>query len=186
MVDLWTLPTTIDIDGTEYPIRTDFRAVISVLCCFSDPDFDDLDKIIITLDALVKDFETMPQELWAKAYEQVMAFIDMGQESESSGPRLMDWEQDAPIIIPSINKVLGKEIRSLDYMHWWTFLGAYMEIGQGLFSNVVSIRNKKAKNIKLEKDEQTFYRENKKLIDLKPRLTDEEKAQKEYLNNLLK
>lgn len=43
----------------------------------------------------------------------------------------MDWEQDSPIIAPAVNKNIGKDIRSLEYMHWWTFLGAYMEIADG-------------------------------------------------------
>ena len=78
----------------------------------------------------------------------------------------MDWEQDAPHIIPAVNKVLGGEVRSMRELHWWTFLSAYMEIGQSLFSSVLSVRQKKAKHKKLEKDEEEFYRENKALIDL--------------------
>ena len=40
-----------------------------------------------------------------------------------------------------------------------------MGIGEGLFSNIVRIRHKKAKGKKLEKYEQEFYKENKSLID---------------------
>ena len=65
------------------------------------------------------------------------------QKKKRAETALMDWEQDAPIIIPSVNRVLGKEIRALPYLHWWTFMGAYMEIGESLFSQVVSLRKKR-------------------------------------------
>ena len=62
-------------------------------------------------------------------------------------------------------------------MHLWTFIGAYMEIGEGLFSNIIHIRQKKAKGKKLEKWEQEFYKENKSLIDFqhKEKRSNEEK-----------
>ena len=64
---------------------------------------------------------------------------------------MMDWEQDSAVIIPAVNKVLGKEIRSMPYCHWWTFLGAYMEIGDGVYQQILQIRQKKLKGKKLEK-----------------------------------
>ena len=77
------------------------------------------------------------------------------------------WEQDAGMIVPAVNRVAGCEVRALPYLHWWTFLGYYMEIGDGLFAQVLNIRQKKSKGKKLEKWEKEFYRENKKIIDLK-------------------
>ncbi len=94
----------------------------------------------------------------------------------------MNWEQDAGLIIPAVNKVIGKEVRAIPYMHWWTFAGAYMEIGESLFSQVLSIRQKKQKHQKLEKWEQEFNQKNRSMIDLKKRYSKEEKQkQKELL-----
>ncbi len=39
-------------------------------------------------------------------------------------------------------KTTKRDIRSIKYMHWWTFFGLYLEIGESLFSTVVSIRDK--------------------------------------------
>ena len=82
---------------------------------------------------------------------------------------------DFKILIAPINRVLGFETRTAEYVHWWTFLSAYMEIGECLFSNVISIRKKRISGKKLEPWEQEFYRENKKMVDLPQSLTDEEK-----------
>ena len=60
-----------------------------------------------------------------------------------------------------------------------------MEIGEGLFSSVISIRNKKAKGEKLEKYERTFYRENKKLVDFEKRYSEEELQEQENDDILL-
>ena len=45
----------------------------------------------------------------------------------------MDGEQDFPFIVGPVNRVLGKEIQSLKYLHWWSFLSAYTEIGDCTF-----------------------------------------------------
>ena len=99
------------------------------------------------------------------------------------------WEQDAPIIIPAVNKVNNAEVRATDYMHWWTFFGLYMEIGESTFSTVVSIRDKKRKGKKLEKWEQEYYKNNKSIVDLHQKSTersDEEKAELRELFGLNK
>ena len=121
----------------------------------------------VILQIMFPDCDNIPVEHIQEALEKVSEFIDMGISDDRKKPKTMDWEQDAPILIPAINKVLNCEIRAQKYMHWWTFLGAYMEIGESLFSNVIHIRQKKAKGKKLEKWEQDFYKENQSLIDFK-------------------
>ena len=61
-----------------------------------------------------------------------------------------------------------------------------MEIGECTYSTVLSIRTKKAKGKKLESYEQDFYNANKRMVDIQPKLTEEEKAAEEWLNNFLR
>ena len=109
----------------------------------------------------------------------------MGIESsrDVKKPTLMDWEQDAPLIIPAINKVLGREIRADKYMHWWTFLSAYMEIGECSFTHIINIRDKKAKGKKLEKWELEYIQEHKEIVLLKEKLTEKEQLEREAEKN---
>lgn len=98
----------------------------------------------------------------------------------------MDWEQDQAIIFPAINKVAGYEVRNPDkYLHWWSFLGMFGEIGEGLYSQVMSIRSKMAKGKKLDKTDKEFYNEHKELIDIKVKLTAEEQAELDFIDNLV-
>lgn len=73
-------------------------------------------------------------------------FIDGGMEDTRKKPqkKVIDWQRDAAMIMPAVNKVAGRELRAEKYMHWWTFLGYFMEIEDGLFSQVLSIRQKKS------------------------------------------
>ena len=188
----WKLPTSLKIGGVDYPIRTDFRDILTILRAFNDPDLPDWAKTQVMLQILYPDHEKISGPDIKEACEQAVLFIDAGREPEKEDrkrPVLMDWDQDADIIIPAINRVAGTgDVRAMPYLHWWTFLGYYMEIGESLFSNIVQIRSKKAKRKKLEKWEQEFYRENKKLIDIKAKLSEEEeeirRAEEEALKEL--
>ena len=184
MGSAWEFPTSLNVGGVDYEIRTDYRAVLDLLTALADPELTDSDPQMtaymqsrVILEIMFPDGDNIPAEHIQEALEKVSEFIDMGISDDRKKPKTMDWEQDAPILIPAINKVLNTEIRAQKYMHWWTFLGAYMEIGESLFSNVIHIRQKRAKGKKLEKWEQEFYKENKALIEFKNKYqrSDEEK-----------
>lgn len=185
----WKLPTSLNVGGRDYKIRTDYRVILDILSAMNDPDIFEpgmtenemqTEKVLTMLQILYIDFDRMPPSDWKEAAEKACDFIDCGIKDDGSPkPRLMDWDQDAPIIVPAVNKVCKSDIRSVKYMHWWTFFGYYMEIGECMLSTVVSIRDKKRRGKKLEKWEQEFYRNNRKLVDLKSKKverSDEEKA----------
>ena len=190
MGSAWEFPTSLNIGDVDYEIRTDYRAVLDLLTALADPDLTDDDPQMtaymqsrVILEIMFPDCDNIPTEHIQEALENVSEFIDMGISDDRKKPKTMDWEQDAPILIPAINKVLNTEIRAVQYMHWWTFLGAYMEIGESLFSNIIHIRQKKAKGKKLEKWELDFYNENKSLIDFKQkdqRSKEEKNALRDY------
>lgn len=173
MGSAWEFPTSLNIGGIDYEIRTDYRAVLDLLTALNDPELTDSDPQMtaymqsqVILQIMFPQCDDIPAEHIQEALDKVKEFIDMGISDDRKKPKVMDWDKDAPILIPAINKVLNTEVRAVQYMHWWTFLGAYMEIGESLFSNIINIRQKKAKGKKLEKYEQEFYNENKSLIDL--------------------
>jgi hypothetical protein len=184
----YELPTSLNISGVDFSIRTDFRAIIDILVAMNDPELDEQAKAVVMLQILFEDWQSIPTECLDEACQKASEFIDCGQSDDNPNhpkPRLMDWEQDGDMIVPAVNKVAGKEIRAVPYMHWWTFFGYFMESGECLFNTVVGIRSKKAKGEKLDKWEKKFYQENKNIIDIKTRLSDEEQAYKDKLNEML-
>lgn len=177
-----SLPVDVEIGGVRYPIRErgDWGMVLDVLAVFADPELDEKEKITA---ALFIFYEQTPPDI-VKAIEEMQRFIDGGNSAKQTNPspRLMDWEQDFPLIVAPINRILGKEVRSVEYLHWWTFLSAYMEINDCTFTTVISIRQKQAKHKKLEKWEQDYVREHPELVKLRPLVSDSEQA---YLDSFL-
>ena len=183
----WELPTSLEIGGVGFPIRTDFRDVLYLMGIFADPEYEPDEKAAICLRVLYENWENIPDEQYQLALEAAIGFIDGGMP-DSGGkqkrPRTVDWEQDAAIILPAVNKVLGQEVRAMPYLHWWTFLGAYMEVGESLFSTVLGIRQKKARGKRLERYEQEFYKENRGLINLRKKETEADRARRDELKKL--
>ncbi len=187
------LPKQLNINGTDRAIWSDFRTALLIFVAWNDPELieDEYthEKTMAMLECLYCNFEEIPQEDYNEAIEKAVWFLDGGtehQEDKTQPKKVMDWEQDEQFIFSTINKVAMCETRTLEYLHWWSFLGYFNEIGEGMLSTVINIRKKLSTHKKLEKHEQEFYRENKAMIDLKVRLSEEEQAELEYYKNLLK
>jgi len=186
-MNLWELPTSVMANGHEYSIRTDYRAVLDLLTALSDkemtgdtPEETNYIQCELTRQIMFENPDSILPEDIKDALNAVFDFIDMGEKTKDKpSPRLMDWEQDATLIIPAVNRVVGREIRADNYMHWWTFLSAYMEIGECAFTHILSIRQKKATGKKLEKWEQEYIRDHKDVVMLKDKLTEQEKRERE-------
>lgn len=173
---MYELPTSLEIDGIDHPIRSDYRAALDICVALADPDFSAEDKAMALLTILYKDVGQITN--YEEAIKKALWFIACGDDkpTQRKPPKLMDWEQDFAYIVAPINRIAGCEIRQLPYLHWWTFISYYYEIGDCTFANIVSIRSKKAKGKKLEQYEKEFYRENREIIDLKSAgITDNDK-----------
>ena len=171
----WELPKSAEINGHEYAIRSDYRAVLDVLTVLSDAGLTDAERGAIAMEVFYEDYPA-PGDYEA-ACEYLMWFVNGGDAGTKRPKRkLADWNQDFPLIVAPVNRVLGYEARACEYLHWFTFLSAYYEVGDCMFAQVVAIRKKRAKGKKLEKHEREFYRENRDLVDFRVEETDAEKA----------
>lgn len=191
----WDLPVDVEINGQKHKIRNkcDYRVVLDVFGALNDKDLTDQEKIECALFIFYGNDELKTPDKVMKvlgcdiqlAVDEMMRIISGGTREErpqgEQKPQLMDWEHDFPQLAPPISRVLGYSVRDAkNYTHFWDFLGAYMEIGECVFAQIVSIRNKKLKGKKLEKYEREFYEENKRMVDLPNRLSSEEA---EWLNS---
>lgn len=172
---MYDLPKSIEVCGVEYDIETDFRAILDIFSILTDEDLDAETKSVGVLGIFYPGFMTMPAEHIHEAIKQCFWFINYGrEEGQDKTPKLMDWEQDFQYVITPINRVAGREVRSLPYLHWWTFLSYYCEIGDCYFAQIVRIRDLKAKGKLKEKADKEFYRKNRDVIDIKRRYSEAE------------
>ena len=165
---LGSLPTTLDVGGKSYKIRTDYRNILRIFAAYNDSELEDTEKVYICLYRLYVDFNSIPTELYAEAYAAALRFIEceMAHEDKPS-PRTVNWEKDEQLIFPAVNKAAGMEVRSVPYLHWWTFYGYYQSIDhESLCGFVMMIRQKRARGKKLEKYEKEFYQSNTALCQL--------------------
>lgn len=171
------LPTSLEIGGKQYKIRSDYRVILNICQAFNDPDLTKKEKCYVCIKCLYEDYARIPRAYIQEAVEKAYWFVGGGDipQGDVQQAKTLDWEQDESIIFPAVSKVAGYEVRSVPYLHWWVFIGLFNEIGEGLFSEVISIRTKLRKGKPLEKYEREFYKNHRKMIDLQKRLTADEK-----------
>lgn len=188
------LPETLTVGGEGYHIRTDYRNILQVFEAFQDPELPQEEKWIVAIYLLFEDFFCDDDVLQAaqdgfdlgEAMKQISWFISAGQpEKQVLEQPTYNWTQDEQIIFSAVNKVAGRETRELEYLHWWTFLGYFNEVGEGTFSFIVGIRHKLNKGKKLEKHEKEFLSHNKEMVLMKKPLTKEEQEQEDAYKSLL-
>lgn len=165
------LPTRAEVGGVEYEIRSDYRAILDICAALSDPELDGQDKAIAALKIFYPNWKSIPREHWQEAVDQCMHFISGGEEASHKSPKLVDLEQDFRYIVAPINRVTGQEIRAVEYMHWWTFLAAFYEIGDCTFAQIVRVRDRLARGKPLDKADRDWYRHNRQLVDFKRKYT---------------
>lgn len=168
------IPEALEVGGRAIPINADFRNVLTIFEAFNDTALTNEEKAYICLKRLY----TAPVSFYEteEAYEQAVWFLNGGDMpmSKPEEVRMIDWKHDESMIIPAVSKVLNTaDVRAMPFLHWWTFLGSFGEVGEGLFSTVLHIRHKKAHGEKLTKSEQKFWQKNKSLCKL---TTPEEQA----------
>ena len=170
---MFELQDAVTVDGRSCRIRTDYRVILEIFVMLQDPELDDGDRT----EALMRMFYVDRPADTEAAVKAFASFVDPRPRSDRKRPGLVDWEADFDLIAAAVNHVLGTECRALPYLHWRTFLGAYMEISpDSLFSRVISIREKTKTGRKLEKWEREWYRKNKDLVDLPMKYSESEKA----------
>lgn len=158
-MDGYSLPEVAVLGGQQFPIDTDFRLCLKLLQRLEAPSLPEILRWRIVVAAFYR--EPVPDALLPEAMQFLAEFLSGGRTAEKPGPKLLDWQLDAPAIIAGVNRVAGMEIRGLPKLHWWTFLSFFHSIGEGQLSLLVGIREKLRRGQKLEAYEQEFYRENR-------------------------
>jgi len=162
---LGQLPKTLTVNGCQYAIRTDFRIILKVIAAFNDENLLDREKVYVCLKNIFKDFSGIHPSDYEEAYKAAFRFIEGGMRSgDKPGPKVVNWAKDEHLIFPEINKVAGREVREMEYLHWWSFMGYFQAVDRdGLWGSILAIRHKKATGKKLESYEREFYNANREL-----------------------
>lgn len=183
---IYGLPTSLNVNGKDWKIRTDFRDVMTVIYALNDPNLENKEKAYIALFIIYEDFDDMKDSDYKAAFDAACAFINHGSRGDKgSKVKMIDFEQDEHLLVPAVNRIAGQDVRGMKYLHWWTFLGYFMEIGECTYSHVLNIRSKRSKNKPLDKWETEFFANNKDMIIIQDKLSDDEIEEYEEIKKLL-
>lgn len=137
------LPTSVEIDGQEHAINSDFRDCLRVIMAFEDPELAQIEKQIILLNNLYLISPDDPE----KALSVGLKFLDGGKEKfedeePSSSPRVFSFSKDADLIFAAFQQTHGIDLSAVEYMHWWKFLALFLDLGDTTFCNLVGLRKR--------------------------------------------
>jgi len=189
---MYSLETSIQINQVPFNIRNkgDYRMVLDCFEALNDTELTELEKIYSALIIFYEDFngiDDLPKdkEVLNQCVEKMFNFFNQHEDIQSNTKniRVIDWDKDSNLICSAVNKVANQEIRSLPYLHWWTFLAYYTAVGECTLSTVVAIRYKKARGEKLEKHEKKFIQDNPHFFNIDLR-TNEQKEAEAYIKQL--
>lgn len=187
-MDILKLPSSLEVQGVQLAINADWRPCVNIMRMFERQDLTDSEKILCMVEILYVD--EVPDSMVADAAEQAIWFLNMGETDEKGGQsngcgRLFSWEQDLRFIISAIEHATHKQIRSMEFYHWWEFMSGFYEIGECVFSTLIHQRKQK-KTGKQTKADREWWAENKDIAELKVELTKDEQEVLNAFNALLK
>ena len=189
---MYSLQTSVQINQASFNIRNggDYRMVLDCFEALNDAELSHNERIYAALIIFYEDFDDVndfpkDSDEVTELVKAMFRFFNQNEDIQSNTQdiRLIDWNEDSTLIVSAINNVANQEIRSLPYLHWWTFMGYYMAIGECPLSHIVSIRSKKARGEKLEKYEKKFIQDNPQYFNRDMR-TPEQKEADDYIKQL--
>lgn len=182
---MYEIPTTIELSGKEFNIRNkgDYRTILDCFLALEDAELDKRERLFSSLIIFYEDVNSIEELVklgnLEQAVKEMFKFFNCGSDDTNGRKvpyKLMDWNKDSQLIASAVNKVAGIEIRSADYIHWWTFMGYYTAIGRSPLSTILEIRDKIVKHKKLEKYEREFRQENPQYFIWNKNTVEEEEA----------
>lgn len=119
-------PDTVDVNGREYPVVTDFREWIKLHEFLKEVDTFTPEILRMILDWYV---DEVPRDIEAAilaleeflAAEELQDYKSSEEEEERPGAPVFSFSQDAVFIYSAFREVYGIDLENIEYMHWWKF-----------------------------------------------------------------
>ena len=179
------LPNAIEINEKTYEIDSDYRTCLKIIMAFEDSTLSVIEKSMILVDLLYREMPCDFQE----AVKKGIKFLDCGEEEKAAktvgDSRKYSFSHDEKYIFSGVDRVLNGRLSKGNYVHWWEFVMAFMELPEDcIMSRIIYFRTQKEKG-KLTREEQKIYYENRNIFELPEELTADEEAAKDKFMELL-
>ena len=201
------LPKTVDVDGIEYPIRTDFRVSVLFEMMMRDDELSDTEKII---NALQLYYSRIPKDPM-QAIDKILWFyrcgkdlskkntentINMSEDSKedreeasdedndtSAVQQIYSFDYDDEYIYAAFMEQYGIDLQDVQHLHWWKFHALFKSLKEDCeFVKIMGYRSIKVTG-KMSKEQRQFYTKMKKIHALP--VSDQEQRESDELVNAL-
>lgn len=170
-------PKSVNIDGAEVEINSDFRTAILFEQMMFDEDFPEHLKIA---NALQLFYSVLPTNL-NEAVDKLIWFYSCGKDRKESGSkqsensRCYDFEYDDGYIYAAFMQQYGIDLESIEYLHWWKFNALFKSLTNDC--EIVKIMDYRTMKIssKMSASERQFYSKMKRLHALPKSQSENEK-----------
>lgn len=178
LIDL--LPSTIEIEGVEYDISSNFRDSILFEILMQDSKISDQDKLMLGLQYYYRD--NIPKNINI-AVEKMLWFYKCGKEeveakgtgSGENAGQIYSYEHDDDYIYSAFLDQYGVDLQDIEDLHWWKFKAMFKSLKEdNKISKIMGYRSMKIDN-DMSDNEKKFYKEMKQIYSLPDLRTEEEK-----------
>lgn len=178
LIDL--LPTTVEIDGVEYDISSNFRDSMLFEILMQDNNVTDEDKLILGLQYYYRDH--IPKNVKV-AVEKMLWFYKCGKEevqvkgagNAGNVGQIYSYEHDDDYIYSAFLDQYGIDLQDIEDLHWWKFKAMFKSLkDDNKISKIMGYRATKIDN-DMSDNEKSFYKEMKNIYSLPDLRTEEEK-----------
>ena len=181
------LPETVDIDGAEYRINSDFRISILFELLMQDDEVGKRQKLIQGLKLY---YPEIPQNM-TEAVDKMIWFYRCGKETESGGhgsgsgraKQIYSFEHDDDYIYAAFLEQYGIDLQDIEELHWWKFRALFRGLSEDTeFVKIMGYRSVKITS-KMSKEQREFYKKMQSIHALP--ITDAERKADELLTEAL-
>lgn len=182
-----TVPTSVDIDGVEYEINSNFRYGILFELLMQDSTIEEKDKICMALDLY---YPVIPTNI-DEAIEKILWFYKCGKDEakvKSTGKdrgatQIYSFEYDDDYIYSAFLDQYGVDLQDIKYLHWWKFKAMFKALKEdNMIVKIMGYRNIDLSKIK-DKEQKDYYKKMQKLYEIP--VSKNEKEKLDEINNIL-
>lgn len=186
------LPESVEIEGVEYEINTDFRISILFELLMQDPNISDEEKIEKALELYF--IKIPPIEYISEAVDIIMDFYSCGKDklisngittSKGKSKQIYSFEVDADYIYAAFLDQYGIDLQDIEYLHWWKFKALFNALKED--NEIVKIMGYRSINITndMSKYEKEFYKKMKEFYKLPDNISKNEKEKINQIEDIL-
>ena len=184
------LPTSVLVNGVEYPIRSNFRTMIKFEELMQDPEVNDQDKVWLALRLFYPEIpddteQAVERLLWFYRCDKKENLYEKKAKRRKSRrmDRIYDFEHDDDYIYAAFMAQYHLDLQKVEYLHWWKFRAMFNSLNDD--TQFVRIMEYRAVELdKIPKEKRAFYKRMKQLYAL-PLSQDEEQRQNALEDALL-